>query len=100
MRMDERKVKLLKQIADGVTIHEPFYRRGKEMMEFQETARLMLELSEEGLIGKCYTQVYEIAGVEYYDMVMTYTGITEKGRGALAEAIAGEPSRGQKRSRI
>ena len=98
--MDERKAKLLEQIADGVTIHEPLYRRSKEMMEFQETARLMLELSDEGLIGRCYTQVHEIAGVEYYDMVMTYTGITEKGRGVLAEAIASQTSVGREQSRI
>ena len=98
--MDAEKLKLLKQIADGVTIHEPYYRRAKELMEFQETARLMLELSEEGLIGRCYTQVHEIAGVEYYDMAMTYTGITEKGRRVLAEAIAAKPSTGSKRSQV
>lgn len=88
--MNEKRLKLLQQMADGIIIFEPFYRRSKEMMEFQEMAEELLQMSREGLIGRCYTQEHEIAGQSYIDQVVIYEGLTGKGREALRSSLDGE----------
>ncbi len=78
-------LQLLAQIADGITIWEPFRRRGTDLAEFQDTAARLLELERQGLIGRCITQTNQIAGQQYYDLVMVQGGVTAEGRRLLAE---------------
>ncbi len=76
---------LLKQIAAGVIIHEPFQRTSRELMDFQDTVHRLQEMERLGLVGHVFTQVRSIAGQEFYDLAMVQGGLTEEGRRLLAE---------------
>lgn len=82
--MEEREIKLLKQIKSGVMIFEPSLRTSAELTRFQETARLLLGLEGKGLIYKCFVTEFEIAGVKYYDSINIPRGLTLEGEEALA----------------
>ncbi len=76
---------LLKQIASGVIIHEPFRRTSRELTEFQDTVHRLQEMERLGLVKHVFTQVRSIAGQEYYDLAMVQGGLTEEGKRLLAE---------------
>ena len=82
--IDARSRLLLEQIEQGIIIFEPLKRTSQELTEFQETVRRLLELERAGLIGHCFVQEHEIAGQKYCDLLMVYTGITERGRELLS----------------
>ena len=87
---------LLEQIASGVVIFEPFYRRGRELLEFQATVERLLEMHQLGLVQQVWTQQREIAGTEYYDMAVVRGGLTTEGEQMLAKQRgAGQDSAGQ-----
>lgn len=46
---------LLRQIADGVVIHEPFRRTTNELRVFQHTVRQLREMGRLGLIAHFFT---------------------------------------------
>ena len=76
-------LELLQQIEAGITIYEPLGRTGRELAEFQDTAHRLLELERQGLIERLITEVREIAGTEYFDVVMV-SGLTAEGEHLLA----------------
>ena len=79
---------LLKSIDQGITIYEPFHRNAQGMTEFQDLAARLIEMEQLGLIGSLFTQKREIAGAEYYDMVMvTGYGLTAEGKQMLDRAL-------------
>lgn len=84
---------LLQQIASGICIFEPFRRTGREMMEFQDMAHRLLEMERLGLIRRTFTQVREIAGTQYYDLVMVQGGLTTEGERLLSEHQQTEPNK-------
>lgn len=55
------------------------------MVEFQETARHLLELEKAGLIRKCRVKEAEIAGISYFDTLYLCDGLTGAGQAALQE---------------
>ncbi len=78
---------LLKSIDRGITIYEPFHRNAQGMTEFQDLAARLIEMERLGLIGSLLTQTREIAGVEYYDLLMvTGGGLTAEGKRLFVEA--------------
>ena len=78
-QMNEEQAKLLEQIESGITIFEPFYRRSKELLEFQQLVETLLELEAEKLIGRVWTQQQHISGVDYYDVAVVYSGMRDEG---------------------
>ena len=87
---------LLEQIASGIVIFEPLYRRGRELLEFQATVERLLEMHQLGLVHQVWTQQREIAGTEYYDMAVVRGGLTPEGALLLAQQRgAGQDSAGQ-----
>ena len=93
--MTSAYLQLLEQIAAGVIIFEPFYRRGHELLEFQATVERLLEMHQLGLVQQVWTQQREIAGTEYYDMAVVRGGLTEEGEQLLAKQRgAGQDSAG------
>ncbi len=76
---------LLKQIAAGVIIYEPFRRTSRELTEFQDTVHRLQEMERLGLVRHVFTQVRSIAGQEYYDLAMVQGGLTEEGKQLVAE---------------
>ena len=76
---------LLEQIASGIVIFEPLYRRGRELLEFQATVERLLEMHQLGLVHQVWTQKREIAGTEYYDMAVVRGGLTTGGEQLLEE---------------
>ena len=83
--MERQKIALLDQINSGICIFEPARRRSKDVVEFQETARHLLELEKAGLIGKCVVREAEIAGISYFDMLYVCHGLTGAGQAALQQ---------------
>ena len=79
---------LLKRIADGVIIFEPFPRNAQTMLEFQDTVHRLLEMERLGLIGKLFIQRRTSRDTEYVDMVMIQGGITVEGQRLLADQSA------------
>ena len=76
---------LLKQIDEGIQIFEPFRRTSRELVEFQDLVARILEMESLGLIKRTFTQKREIAGAEYYDLIMVLGGLTAEGERLLAE---------------
>lgn len=76
---------LLERIAEGVTIYEPYPRTSQALVEFQDLVHRLLEMERLGLVTHVWTQARQIAGTEYYDMVMVTRGLTEAGERLLAE---------------
>ena len=81
-------LKLLKSIDQGITIYEPLDRNAQGMTEFQDLAARLIEMERLGFVPSLVTRKQEIAGAEYYDMVMvTGGGLTEEGKQMLARAL-------------
>jgi hypothetical protein len=76
---------LLKQIADGVIIYEPFPRDAQGLREFQDTVYRLQEMEHLGLVGRLFVQTRRSKGEEYIDMVMVQGGLTVEGKKLLAE---------------
>lgn len=76
---------LLKQIADGVTIYEPFTRAPERLSEFNDTVARLREMEHLGLIGKLFIQTRTSSGAESIEMVMVTGGLTEEGLSVLAQ---------------
>ncbi len=76
---------LLEQIAAGIVIFEPFYRRGRELLEFQATVERLPEMHQLGLVRQVWRQRREIAGTQYYDMAVVRGGLTTEGERLLAK---------------
>lgn len=77
---------LLKSIDQGITIYEPFNRGARGMTEFQDLAARLIEMQQLGLVASLFKRQREIAGVEFYDLVMvTGGGLTTEGERLLAE---------------
>lgn len=74
---------LLKQIADGVVIYEPFRRDAEGLRTFQDTVHRLREMEELGMIGRLFIQKRDHRGDEYVDMVMIQGGLTVEGRRIL-----------------
>lgn len=81
--IDARSWALLEQIQQGIIIFEPLRRTSQAITEFQAMVRRLIELERAGLIGHCVVQEHEIAGQKYCDLLMIYTGISERGRELL-----------------
>ena len=79
---------LLEQIAAGIVIFEPLYRRGRELLEFQATVERLLEMHQLGLVHQVWTQKREVAGTEYYDMAVVRGGFTAEGELLLEQQRA------------
>ncbi len=84
--MDAKTKELLEQMAGGIIIFEPLRRTSRELTEFQETARLLLLMEQQGLIHHCYPTEFEIAGANYFDRMYIPRGLTPAGEAALRSA--------------
>lgn len=76
---------LLKQIADGIVIFEPFRRDSEGMREFQDTVHRLQEMERLGLISRLFIQRRTHRSQEYIDLVMVQGGLTVEGERLLAE---------------
>lgn len=76
---------LLKQIADGVTIYEPFTRAPERLREFEDTVARLREMECRGLIGKLFIQTRTSSGEESVEMIMVTGAITEEGARLLVQ---------------
>lgn len=85
-------IELLKQIADGIVIYEPFRRTPQELAEFQLTVERLLEMERLRLVRRVYTQQREIAGQSHYDLAMVQGGLTAEGEQLLAKHTQGQQS--------
>lgn len=83
---------LLKSIDEGITIYEPFHRNAKGMTKFQDLAARLIEMERLALIGSLFKQTREIAGAEYYDLVMVRNGLTAEGKRVLDEHVESAPT--------
>src|ERR1044071_5705228 len=76
---------LLKRIADGVIIYEPFPRDAQGLAEFQDTVHRLREMERLGLVGRLFVQTRSSRDAEYVDMVMVQGGLTVEGQRLLAD---------------
>ena len=76
-------IDLLKQIAEGVIIYEPFRRDAEGLRTFQDTVNRLEEMERLGMIGRLFIQRRDHRGVEFIDLVMVQGGITIEGRRLL-----------------
>jgi hypothetical protein len=76
---------LLKQIAGGVVIFEPFRRDAEGVRIFQDTVHRLQEMEELGLIGRLFIQKRTHRAEEYIDLVMIQGGLTVEGQHLLTE---------------
>lgn len=76
---------LLKQIANGVVIYEPFRRDAGGLREFQDTVHRLQEMERLGLVGHLFVQRRTSRNENYVDMVMIQGGLTEEGKRLLAQ---------------
>ena len=76
---------LLKQIASGVIIYEPFRRDAQGMAEFQDTAHRLREMERLGLVGQLFVQTRTSRDAEVVEMVMVQGGLTHEGQRLLDE---------------
>lgn len=77
-------LELLKQIAGGVVIYEPFRRDAQGMREFQDIVHRLQEMERLGLVGRLYIQRRTNQCAEYVDLVMVQGGLTVEGERLLA----------------
>lgn len=75
---------LLRQLADGVVIYEPFRRDTQGMAEFQDTVHRLREMERLGLVGRLFEQTRTSRDAEVVDMVMVQGGLTIEGQRLLA----------------
>jgi hypothetical protein len=78
-------LELLKQIAGGVIIFEPFRRDAQGRVEFQDTVHRLREMERLGLVGRLYVQTRTNHRTEYVDLVMVQGGLTLEGKRLLGE---------------
>ncbi|HEX8087446.1 MAG TPA: hypothetical protein VF762_01245 [Blastocatellia bacterium] len=78
-------IDLLRQIAGGVVIFEPFHRDARGMLEFQDLVHRLQEMERLGLVGRLYVQTRASHGPEHVDLVMVHGGLTEEGKHLLAK---------------
>ena len=83
--MDSPFLDLLKQIADGVVIYEPFRRDAQGMAEFQDTAHRLREMERLGLVRQLFVQTRASRDAEVVDLVMVQGGLTREGQRLLDE---------------
>jgi hypothetical protein len=76
---------LLKQIAEGVTIYEPFRRDAQGMAEFQDTVHRLREMERLGLVRQLFVQTRASRDAEVVDLVMVQGGLTREGQRLLDE---------------
>jgi hypothetical protein len=76
---------LLKRIADGIVIYEPFPRNAQGLREFQDTVHRLREMERLGLIGRLFVQTRTSRDAEQVDMVMVQGGLTVEGQRLLAD---------------
>ena len=76
---------LLKQIASGVVIFEPYPRTAEAMSEFQDIVHRLREMERLGLVGRLFVQARTNREAEIVDMVMIQGGLTVEGKRLLAE---------------
>jgi hypothetical protein len=76
---------LLKQVADGVTIYEPFRRDPQGLAEFQDTVHRLREMERLGLIGRLFMQTRQSRDAEVVELVMVQGGLTFDGQRLLDE---------------
>ena len=76
---------LLKQIASGVVIYEPFRRDPQGMAEFQDTVHRLREMERLGLVGQLFVQTRTSRDAEVVEMVMVQGGLTHEGQRLLDE---------------
>ena len=87
-------IDLLKQIASGVTIYEPFRRTTEELRKFQDTVDRLKEMEQLGLIRRLFTQTRTSSDGEHVDLAMVQGGLTPEGQRLLDEATRGEREEG------
>ena len=87
-------IDLLKQIASGVTIYEPFRCTTEELKEFQDTVDRLKEMEQLGLIRRLFTQTCTSSDGEYIELAMVQGGLTPEGQRLLEEATRGEREEG------
>jgi hypothetical protein len=68
---------LLRRVAEGVVIYEPFPRSAQGLSEFQDTLHRLREMERLGLIGRLFVQTRTSRDAEYVDMVMVQGGLTK-----------------------
>ena len=78
---------LLKQIASGVTIYEPFRRTPHDLKEFEDTVDRLKEMERLGLIRRLFTHTPTDSDGEYIDLAMVQGGLTPEGQRLLEEAL-------------
>jgi len=76
---------LLKQIAGGVVIYEPFRRDSEGLNEFQDTVHRLQEMERLGLVGRLFIEKRTSRGSEHIDFVMIQGGLTSESLRVLAE---------------
>jgi len=76
---------LLKQIAEGIEIYEPFRRDAEGLREFQDTVERLKEMERLGLVRRLYIQKRTRGSEEYVEMVMIQGGLTDEGKRLLTE---------------
>ena len=76
-------IDLLKLIAEGVIIYEPFRRDAEGLRTFQDTIGRLQEMERLGMIGRLFIQRRDHRGEEFIDLVMVQGGITIEGRRLL-----------------
>lgn len=75
---------LLRQIAGGVVVYEPFPRDARGLYELQDTVHRLREMERLELIGRLFVQTRTSRDAEYVDMVMVQGGLTVEGQRLLA----------------
>jgi hypothetical protein len=76
---------LLKQIASGITIYEPFRHDAQGMAKFQDTVHRLREMERLGLVQRLFVQTRTSRDAEIVDMVMVQGGLTREGQRLLGE---------------
>jgi len=77
--MNQPFLELLKQVANGVVIYEPFRRDAQVLSEFQDTVHRLQEMESLGLIGKLFVEKHPRQGSDQIDFVMIQGGLTPDG---------------------
>lgn len=69
---------LLKQIAAGIVIYEPFRRDAEGLRDFQDTVHRLQEMERLGLVGHLFVQRRTNRNEDYIDLVMVQGGSRKK----------------------
>jgi len=79
-------IDILKQIASGVTIYEPFGRTPHDLQKFQDIVIRLQEAEREGLVKQLFLQ-YRAGhqGEDQIELVMVQGGLTDAGEKIMKE---------------